>query len=484
MKDNILIPTKNEIKAEMCRRSFYYFLTEFWDVVIPEAPIFNWHIKYLCDELQYLNSFVVARKPKPYDLIINISPGSTKSTIASQMYNAWVWTVDPTQRFISTSYSHYLALGQSIKTRDIVLSDKYRAYFPEIALKPDQSGKSDFWNTQGGQRFTTSTGGTITGIHAHQIVIDDPINPKQSVSEVERNSANNFVTSTLSSRKVDKEITPTILIMQRLHEDDPTGVLLSKNKKVKHINLPAEDNGNIKPSELSEFYKDGLMDPIRLSRAVLNEAKIDLGSYGYAGQYDQDPSPQGGGLIKKDWFDIIDWRQEYASLEWNFVADTAYTAKEENDPSGYLSFAKFNNDFIIRFAQTERLEFPELCKALPSFAYLHGYTNRSVVEIEPKASGKSLVQTLRRETNLNVKEGVPPSTDKVSRVKDTSPVMESRRVKLIRGHWNQEFLDQLSMFPNAKHDEYVDCVTMMIGGEKTKVNYGRSRAPSRVQTIR
>lgn len=469
MQDSLLIPTSNEVNAELCKRSFYYFLQEFWHVVIPEEPVFNWHIKYLCDELQHLNSFVMARKPKPYDLVINISPGSTKSTIISQMYNAWVWCIDPTQRFISSSYSQTLALSQSIKTRDIVTSDKYLAYFPEVSLLQDRSSKSDFWNNHGGQRFTTSTGGTITGVHAHQILIDDPINPKQASSDVERATANNFVTSTLSTRKIDKEITPTILIMQRLHEDDPTGVLLSKkNKKVKHINLPAEDLGNIEPKELSRHYVDGLMDSIRLNRNILKEALIDLGSYGYAGQYLQKPAPEDGGLINKAWFDIIDWNSEHDSLNWNFVADTAYTAKEENDPSGYLSYSKHNNDFIIRFAETEHLEFPDLCKALPNFARQHGYTNKSIVEIEPKASGKSLVQTLRRETNLNVKEGVPPSKDKVSRVKDTSPLMEAKRVKLIRGKWNAEFLEQISMFPNAKHDEYVDCLTMMLGGSKQK----------------
>lgn len=472
MKDSILIPTKNEVNAELCRRSFYFFLQEFWSVVIPEEPVFNWHIKYLCDELQYLNSFVMERKPKPYDLVINISPGSTKSTIASQMYNAWVWTIDPAQRFITTSYSHYLSLSQSIKTRDIITSDKYLAYFPNIKLKTDQSGKSDFWNTLGGQRFTTSTNGTVTGVHAHQIIIDDPINPKQSASDVERESANNFVTSTLSSRKINKDITPTILIMQRLHEDDPTGVILSKNnKKVKHINLPAEDNGKIKPPELSKFYVDGLMDSVRLNRNVLSEALIDLGTYAYSGQYGQEPAPLTGGLLKKHWFEVIDWLPEYHNLTWKFTADTAYTKDERNDPSGYIAYAEHENNYIIRNAQTEHLEFPELCRALPNFANLNGYNSKSIIEIEPKANGKSLVQTLRRETKLNVKEGVPPAKDKISRVKDSSAIIEAMRVKVIRGHWNDEFIEQVTMFPNAKHDEYVDCLTMMIGksGNKLKV---------------
>jgi predicted phage terminase large subunit-like protein len=459
----------NEALAELCRRSFYRFLQEFWYELIPEDPIWNWHIKYLCDELQYLNSFVVARQPKPYDLTINISPGSTKSTIVTQAYNAWVWTVDPAQRIISSSYSHGLSLSHSVKTRDVVNSDKYKLLFPTVRLKSDQSAKSDFLNTSGGQRFTTSTGGTVTGMHGHQIIVDDPINPQQAASDAERKSANTFLNTTLSRRKINAAITPTILIMQRLHEDDPTGnQLAKKGKKIKHICLPAEDRGNVLPPELADNYVDGLMDPVRLGPEVLAEALIDLGSFGYAGQYGQKPAPEGGGIFKRDWFPIIDWRQEFSNLVWNYTADTAYTKDEKNDPSGYIAYAEFENAFIIRAAETDHLEFPELCRALPNFAQSNGYSRRSIIEIEPKASGKSLVQTLRKETKLNVKEGIPPSKDKVARAKDTAPTCESQRVKLIRGAWNKPFLDQITTFPNAAHDEYVDNLTMMVGGRKPK----------------
>lgn len=455
--------------AELCKRSFFRFVQEFIGEVIQEEMQWNWHIEYLCDELQYLNSFVVDRKPKPYDLIINIPPGSTKSTIVTQMYNAWVWTVDPSQRIIGSSYANTLSLSHAVKTRDIVTCDKYQKLFPEVELKYDQQAKSDFRNTKGGQRFTTSTGGTVTGMHGHQILIDDPLNPQQAASEAELKEANEFCTSTLSSRKVDKAITPTILIMQRLNEGDPTGVMLSKKgKKIKHINLPAELSDKVKPEELKGCYVDGLLDPNRLNREILNEAKIDLGSYGYAGQYSQEPAPQEGGIFKKSWFPIIDWEPEYERLSWNFTADTAYTKDEANDPSGYISYAIHNNDFLVRFAETAYLEFPELCKALPTFVKLHGYTSKSIVEIEPKASGKSLVQTLKKNTKLNVKEGKPPSKDKIARANDSSPTCEAGRVKLIRGHWNKEFLEQICTFPNAKHDEYVDNLTMMIGDGRSR----------------
>jgi predicted phage terminase large subunit-like protein len=449
--------------AEQCKRSFYKFVQEFWDVVIQEDPVYNWHIEYLCDELQYLNEFVVAREPKPYDLLINIPPGSTKSTIVTQMYNAWVWTIDPGQRIITSSYANALSLAHSVKTRDIVMSDKYLKLFPEVQLKQDQQGKSDYRNTAGGQRFTTSTNGTVTGMHGHQIIIDDPINPQQASSKAELKSASQFVDSTLSSRKVDKAMTPMVMVMQRVGEEDPSGSWLAKGgKKIKHICLPAEDSERVKPSDLRVCYVNGLLDPVRLSEPILNEARTDLGSYGYAGQYDQAPAPAEGGILKREWFEIIEWEDIFDRLVWHVKADTAYTKDETNDPSGYIAYAKYQNDFIIRDARQEYLEFPELCKALPNFAKMNGYSHRSIVEVEPKASGKSLVQTLKKNTKLNIKEGKSPVTDKTARANDASPTVEAGRVKLIRGPWNTEFVDQVCTFPNAAHDEFVDCLTMMV----------------------
>ena len=461
--------------AELCKRSLYRFVQEFWSVVIPEEPVYNWHIKYLCDELMEINERVEARLPKLYDLIINIPPGSTKSTICTVMYPAWVWTRDASQRFISISFAQDIAIGHAVKSRDIILSAKYQKLFPDISIRKDFNNKSNYKNTLGGQRLAASTGGIPTGEHGHQLLVDDPQNVNGAESAAERKSSNYAVTNGLSTRKVDKKMTPMIVITQRLHEEDTTGVLLSKKgKRIKHICLPAELSDHVKPAELKERYVDGLLDPVRLDRQVLSESKVELGSYGYAGQFDQRPAPDDGGLIKKTWFEIIDWSYDLSKLKWNFTADTAYTKEEKNDPSGYLAYAKHQNDYIIREAETELLEFPDLCRSLPSFCKKNGYDSKSLIEIEPKASGKSLVQTLKRETSLNIKEGKPPAKDKVARVKVCLPTMEAGRVKLVRGTWNKEFLDQLGTFPNATHDEYVDCITMMIA-EKRSGGLGKSK---------
>lgn len=72
---------------EICKNEFYYFLRTFWHVIIQEKYKDNWHIRYLCDELQKLSVYIVERQPKPYDLVINTPPGTTKSTIATVIFS-------------------------------------------------------------------------------------------------------------------------------------------------------------------------------------------------------------------------------------------------------------------------------------------------------------------------------------------------------------------------------------------------------------
>ncbi len=219
---------KNALKASINRDSFFEFFKEFWGEIIPEELVLNWHLEYLCDELQIIAERVFERKPKEYDLIINISPGSTKSTIASRLFCPWAWTNDPTIKMICGSYGSNLSYQLGTDARKIVWRDKYRRLFPEIELVEEQKGFQS--NSAGGQRVATSTGGGITGMHGHFLIVDDPLNPQQAVSDKLIDTANNWIDRTLLSRKVDKKITPFILIMQRLAQNDPTGHLLQQQK--------------------------------------------------------------------------------------------------------------------------------------------------------------------------------------------------------------------------------------------------------------
>lgn len=444
--------------ASICRDSFFEFVKEFWEIVISEKPVWNWHIEYLCNELQVIAERVKRREPAEFDYyIINIPPGSSKSTLVSIMYPMWCWTIDATQRFICSSYADKIALDLAEKSRRIFRSDKYQQYFA-VRIDRDNEAKSDFKNDKGGERYATSTGAAITGVHAHQILIDDPINPQLAASEVARETANTYLDETLSTRKVDKLLTPTIIVMQRLHENDSTGHL--KNKKgirVKHICLPAQDSEKVQPAELRLFYEDGLFDPVRLSMPALLSLRAQLGSYGAAGQLDQNPSPIEGGILKKRWFDIVD-KVIPREAVIKFRLDTAYTEKQKNDPSGFFAYFMEGGFMYVVNAEEQYMEFPDLEGYIPVYAKNNGYTHRSTIKVEPKASGKSIVQKLKLIPGFNILEGRTPTDDKVTRTTSISPSCEAGKVRLIRGAWNENFLNQVGAFPNASHDDMLDCL--------------------------
>ncbi|MCL1933264.1 MAG: hypothetical protein FWF53_05600 [Candidatus Azobacteroides sp.] len=461
-----------QIVADECRRSFFYFLKTFWNVIIAEKPVYNWHIPYICKELQDLSKYIINRQKKPYDLIINIPPGTTKSTIVTIMFPAWLWTQDPTLRVITNSYSSDLSIEHSVKSRDIILSEKYLRLFPNIILRRDKSAKSSYENTVTGARYTTSTGGTITGKHAHLIINDDPLNPEQAASEAEREMANEH-TKTLTSRKVDKSNTPTITIMQRLHEMDVTGYILSKEgKRIKHICLPAELSDNVKPTELKKNYTDGLLDPVRLSREILDEQKTYLGSLDYAGQYEQCPVAPEGNIVKNEWFQYItpaDFSRLHGKEPVHFFVDTAFKEEEKkrksgeakNDPTGIIGTCRIGNNMYITCATSVYMKFPDLVRFIPTFAKSNGYTSGSSIRIEPKANGISVVHQLKESTELNVCE---IKSDLIAESKETrltgeSPKVECGRVILVVGAWNDAFVGQVCGFPNKPHDEYVDLLS-------------------------
>lgn len=459
---NISRAILDEIEREACTNSLFEFVRSFWDVIIREKPVYNWHIKYLCDELQKLSVSIVNRDEKPYDLIINIPPGTTKSTVTTVMFPAWLWTQDPTLRIITNSYSLDLAIDHSVKSRDIVTSEKYKRLFPNVVLRRDKSGKSSYENTETGARYATSTGGTITGKHAHVVINDDPQNPAQASSSVLRHAANEH-TKTLSSRKVDKVNTPMITIMQRLHQEDVTGYLLKKKEdKIKHVCLPAEESEFVKPIELRKRYVDGLLDPVRLGRLALDEALVDLGSRAYSGQFGQTPVQAGGNIIKREWFNIITYEQfkkRHRAHPITFFVDTAYTEKSENDPSGIIATCKIGNDLYITHGRKVRKRFPDLIRFIQKYVAQNGYTDESTIRIEPKANGLSVIDQLREQTKLNVTETRTPVESKETRLNAASPFAEGGRVYLVEhsdNEWMEEFIEEVCGFPNRTHDEYVD----------------------------
>lgn len=451
--------TYDESAAELCKRKFSFFVKTFWHIVVAEDLVWEPHMEVLCNEIQVAYERVFLRNKKAYDLVINVPPGTSKSTIVTIMAPAWSWVRDASLRHITGSYSGSLATEHSVKSRDIVESDLYRLYFPDVELKHDKGQKTNYETTKLGQRYATSVGGSVTGVHGHILTIDDPLNPKQAVSKAALEEANNWMDKTLSMRKVNKEISLTILIMQRLATNDPTGHMLDKGRtNVKHICLPGEISNDVKPAEYKMIYKDGLLSPKRLSRDSLAESKINLGSAGYAGQIQQRPV-QEGGLIWKKWFIEIDdvlfpsqKAMQFVGTDW----DLAYTDDDDNAGSAYITAGKINNKMFIDDVGAVYFEFPELLKFMKNTKAPH--------YIEAQASGKSAKQTL-------VKNGIPAievevsGGDKVARARFSSPYPEAGLVyirKSVADFLYNDSRQGILNFPKGSHKDVADALSQAI----------------------
>lgn len=456
----------NQVSIELCKRDFYYFLQTFWDITIPEEPIYNWHVEYLCKELQLCAERVFRGDVNPYDLLINIPPGTTKTTITIIMFPVWVWLRMPEARILTLNYSAKGAEDKAVFSKDIIKSDRFKAMFPDMVIRQDIDNKAMFKNIQGGERVSKGIKGSVLSGHYHFILADDPLNITEAESKLKREYTNSMLTKIAATRKVDKDTAFTCYIQQRLNEDDPSGMLLAKEGiKLKHINLPAEDNGKIKPPYLKVKYEDGLLDPIRLSRNTLNDLRIALGSYDYAGQFMQEPAPDDGGMIKKHWFKTIPMEELRVmtgeSLTWNFEVDGAFTSNTKNDQSAILAWAYHDNQMYIREVLGVWQEVNDFISTLNNFVFANGYNRNSRVYIENKASGIVFLQALRRNSNLNVISEEPKGS-KEERVKLCLPFLESGRCTLVDGAWNEDFISQCGMFPRAKLKDKVDCLTSAI----------------------
>ena len=459
------------VRAEACRRSLFTFVKEFWSEIIPEEPVYNWHIPYLCRELEQCFRSVVNRREKEYDLIINIPPGTTKSTLCTVMFPAWAWIArnpeNPGQtgadlRFMTGSYSSSLSMEHAELSRDIIWSDKWKRYFPDLEIRGDKAQKSNFKNNHMGTRFSTSVGSTATGVHAHFLLVDDPVDPKKALSDVERDAANRWMDHTLSTRKVDKRITVTILIMQRLHKGDPTGNMVEKSTKLRHIVLPASTEYDVKPPELKKFYRNGLLDPERLSMDVLKENKTKLGSYGYGGQFGQSPKPREGAMFQEEWFEIVD-AAPAGGTEWVRGWDLAATTEQEakNNEPAYTAGVKMKYvDGIFYIAHSSRFrKSPEnVRRAIRALATQDEPGTIIDIPQDPGQAGKSQVRSFVRylpefEVRYSTESG-----DKVLRAEPISAQAEAGNIKLVRGPWNREYIDEITYFPNGFKDQ-VDATT-------------------------
>ena len=445
------------------RQDLVSFIQKVFSTVSPnDRYLHNWHIDANAWRLQQCLEGPNKR------LIITLPPRSLKSICASVAFPAWVLGHDPSKRIICVSYSTELARKHALDCRAVMESPWYKAIFPKTRLHPDKNTELEVMTTARGFRMATSVGGTLTGRGGNFIVLDDPMNPADAMSDVRRETVKQWYDGTLYSRLDNKAEDAIIVVTQRLHVDDLVAHLLEKEEWV-HLNIPAKAECDqvyeIGPGQVYERRAGEVLHPEREPLEMLEKIKANLGSYGFAAQYQQNPVPLGGGMIKWQWF------QSYRELpprgpnsqivqSW----DTASKASELNDYSVCTTWQVEGDDCYLIHVARGRLEYPDLKKRVPALAHAH---KADAVLIEDSGSGTSLIQDLRREGARCI--AIKPEGDKVTRMCAVSAHIEAGYVYLPeRAPWLDDFQTEVLQFPNGRHDDQVDSMSQFLNWLRKK----------------
>lgn len=461
------------------REDFGSFIAKAFNSTDPGTKYLpNWHIELIADRLGQVTSGKIKR------LIINMPPRSLKSVCVSVAWPAWLLGNNPAIRIIAASYSSTLSVKHSLDTRLVVTSGWFREIFPNTIITEDQNEKSKFVTTKRGFRFATSIGGTATGEGADILIVDDPHNPLQAASEVQRNHAINWFDQTFSTRLNNKKNGAIVLVMQRLHVDDLTGHLLKKGGW-DHLCLPAvfEKNTVYNYGKISKIIQAGeYLHDGREGKEEIIRAKCELGSYGFASQYQQSPVPAKGGMVEYAW--IKRWGIGNGDLGLNLTSlmpnpeapfpiiqswDTAIKSGSNNDYSVCTTWAVLDNVYYLLDVTAQRLEYPALKRSCGSLAEKW---QPNAILIEDKASGQSLLQDMRLSTKFPVL-AITPVADKITRFARVTPLFESGKIFLPESApWLVDYEAQLLGFPNITHDDMVDSTSQFLNWMRDKKGAG------------
>ncbi len=442
------------------RHDLYTFIHRGFRELNPQVAFLrNWHIELIAAKLEACFRGEINR------LIINVPPRSLKSHAAAVAFPAYVLGHNPSAQIICASYGQDLANKHSIDCRTLMASAWYKGLFP-TRLSPQRQSVQEFLTTQGGSRLSTSVGGVLTGRGADLIIIDDPLKPDEALSETQRNAVNEWFDHTLYSRLNDKRTGCIIIIMQRLHEDDLVGHVLEQ-ESWEHLRLPAiaeeEEVHLIESPFRTRTVRRHIGEPLHPEREpleILEHVRRTIGEYNFAGQYQQQPAPLGGGMVKREWFKTYVPGEQPSRFDMTLQSwDTANKSSELSDFSVCTTWGRKGRKFFLLHVLRQRLDYPDLKRAVQAQAQ---HFRPSNILIEDKASGTQLIQELIREGVSRVTR-YDPTMDKVMRLHSVSSTIENGFVYLpTEADWLAAYLHELTTFPNGKHDDQADSTSQAL----------------------
>jgi predicted phage terminase large subunit-like protein len=478
------------------------FIRQAWHVVEPGVPyVHGWHIDFICEHLEAISNGETFDDGAYYNrLLINVPPGTMKSLITNVFFPSWEWGPRnmPHLRYVCAAHKvENLSARDSRRMRQLITSEWYQERWGErVKLAKDQNEKLNFQNGAGGFRIATAIT-SLTGIRGDRLIIDDPHSVDSAGSETQRETEVTTFLEAIPTRLNDPIKSSIIVIMQRLHEEDVSGVILEKGLGYDHIMLPMRyDPLRAMPTKLG--YEDPrsregeLLFPERFPLAIVDRDEKAMGPYATAGQFQQEPAPRGGGVIKRDWWQLWE-REKFPPLDYVIASlDTAYTTKTENDYSAMTVWGVFSGGNQMAVATRQIAKEGDLVSAVrrtyseehPKLILLYAWQERLELHdlvvkveqtmrdckadkllIENKAAGHSVAQELRRLFNhvdFAVQLVDPKSQDKLSRLYSVQHLFAEGMVFAPDKSWADNVIKQCEVFPKGKHDDLVDTVSMSL----------------------
>lgn len=480
-------------------RSLRDYTAGAWSIVEPNIFVDNWHIGALCEHLEAVTCGEILY------LLVTMPPRHSKSLVLSVLWPTWEWLQLPSYRWVFASYAFSLSVRDSLKRRNIIQSRWYQERWADrYQLIKEQNSKVRYENDHQGFMLASSVGGSNTGEGGERIVADDPHNVKKGESEDVRIDTVNWWNIVMSTRRNDMVRSARVVVQQRVHEGDVAGNIIEEGGAV-HLNLPAEFVPTMR-CFTSWPGKDGrehtwtdprtgegeLLNPLRFNEKAITNAQLVLGDYQYAAQYQQNPTPPEGTIIKKEWLRyygpgtavaVPDWAAATHAMTPLLALDCTFKEHKDTDYVAGLAWAMFGADiYLLPVMIHDRLSFTGTIDAVAELvggksldekrSWPGIYPFIKIKLVEDKANGPAIVDTLQHKIP-GMLAWSPGSASKESRMQAVSWRFRAGNVYLpceALAPWIKEYVYELCAFPKAKRDDYADATSealLFIGGDPT-----------------
>jgi predicted phage terminase large subunit-like protein len=448
------------IKNLLIKNDFLTFSQLCFQTLNPATPFErNWHLQAIAWHLRLVHIGKIRR------LIILAPPRSLKSLMCSVAFPAFILGHDPSARIICVSYGSDLSTKLSNDCRTILQTPWFPSLFPGMRISRSKNSESEIVTTQHGYRLATSVGGSLTGRGGGYVIIDDPMKAQDAFSQKKREAINEWFLNTVLSRLDDQRTGAIIVVMQRLHADDPAGMLLRSSDEwtVLKLSAIALEDERIQIGEDTYHYRTSgnLLHAQRLPRELLDEILAHTGEEHFAAQYLQEPTGPDGKTIKRDWVRRYDEAPTRTSSTYVLQSwDPALKPGEGNSWSvcttWYVVECKY---YYLIDVFRARADYPTLKEQAKTLARHYSPTT---ILIEDTGIGTGLATELRNERFPIV--GVQVEHNKLARMSVQSGKFANGQVLLPRqAPWLKAYEEEIFSFPDSRSDDQVDSTSQALG---------------------